>query len=342
MTAAPIGAGRSDRSARSPAGLRVDRGQARRPSLAAPRGAWPAFACSFLALACSALGGCAAPPSRAPLGERVETVEESTFAPADLVLLEELRGAWADGDRVLVRRLIERIRGGSTDRRVLEAAEDYRRRLEGLEISERLSLGLRAGAAEGDPSRTVVELIAENADPRPVTVNLLTPTLERRLVSISPLGLESRRRSDDVLPEFEALVVPGEGRASVTLGDYPRASGGIASRERYSLDPAGAWLSLDGELLPVEDLPIASDSRTGIAPFLPSVPVEPSVLIAYLDDAGGRDLPDEVFLPALLERAVRIHPTRREEAVALLDERRIEGGQDRRTTVAIDASNDRK
>ncbi|MEO0650177.1 MAG: hypothetical protein AAFZ65_05825, partial [Planctomycetota bacterium] len=294
---------------------------------------WIGRSAVLLALA-GGTAGCATPPD--VRAERLEVEEGTPFAPVDLILLEDLRGAWNDGDLALVERLIERARATSTDPRVLDAADDYERRLLGYQLSRSLDLSLRVGAAEDDPRLTRVALVVVNRDPRALTVNLLTPTLERRVVSLSSLGLESRQRQDDVLTDFEPIAVPGSGEASVELARFQRASGGIASRERYTLDPAGAWLSLGDDLLPVDELPIATAGRTGIASILPSSPVPPEALIEYLDDPRALELPEEVFMPALLERTVRIHPSERERAIELLGEH-VEGWGDDRVARAAPA-----
>ncbi|MHC4261891.1 MAG: hypothetical protein ACYSWX_05165 [Planctomycetota bacterium] len=292
-------------------------------------------------LLCALLGACDLPAFGVPVPsvylEDDGEPEPGPIAPADLALLDELRRAWEVRELTLARRLVGLLEGRSEDPRVLQAADDYRRRIEGFELLTELDLRLIAETDPDDPARTRLTLGVKSASSVACEVHLLTPTVQRRLISLSPLGLESLAREDHLLEGFEPLRVVGGSEALRVLGSYRRPSAGaLASRENYALDPAGSWLTVDGELLPVDAIAISSASRTGVAAFLPAQAVDPEELVEYLSDPRVGDIPDDILLPALLERAVRVHPSRRVEAVGLIADA-VEGWDDSLVTRAAPA-----
>jgi hypothetical protein len=82
-------------------------------------------------------------------------------------------------------------------------------------------------------------------------------------------------------------------------------------RASFALVLPSGELLFDGQAYPANTLTVRPCSVQRLAPFLPTGPVEPEELLRYL---GGQ----RVATPALLERAVRIPPERREEALELL------------------------
>jgi hypothetical protein len=73
----------------------------------------------------------------------------------------------------------------------------------------------------------------------------------------------------------------------------------------------GEFRTDDDRFLPAQHIPIEQLELVRLGSYLPTAPVEPQELKAYVET--GR-----MFVPALMERAVRIPPERREEALDLL------------------------
>lgn len=284
-------------------------------------------AASFAGLLCLVSSGCltpvdevrreslyAEPPGQEPAPDPVDPNQE--------LLLEQLRSAYGDGDQDLARRLVALVVARARDPRVLAVADDYRRRLDGRELMAELTLEVLAREAADGTGETVVVLRTHNGNRRPVTLEFLPVSLERRVTTLSPLGLEARARTDHLLAGLERLELPAESGREVELGRFrPPMQLALAARESYRFDPSGAWLTVDGELLPIPPLEVSAGVRVCLADFLPAETLTPEVVLDYLDDPRTNDLPAEVFLPALLERTVRVDPLRRPELLLELGAR---------------------
>ncbi|QDU67450.1 hypothetical protein [Engelhardtia mirabilis] len=244
--------------------------------------------------------------------------QRAAIPPADVEALEQLRLAVADGEDAVARGILTGILARDPIPEVEEAAQVYRRILDGREFVSQLDLRLVCSSGEL-PNHIRLEFVASSTLPVPVTVHFMPPTLVRRTYAVSPGGLESRNRRGDVRTDLAVIEVPAGGQQVAFLGEYPRAVGGaLAVREHFELHPAGAWIERNGELLPAQDLAIREAERTSIAGFLPPEAVPPGSVVDYVSDPRVLELPDDVFLPALLERAVRVAPSERRLSVDLL------------------------
>lgn len=233
----------------------------------------------------------------------------------ELEALEQLRLAVVDGEAAVARGILSGIMARDPSPEVVRAVDDYRRILDGRDLAEQLSLRLVVGPGESD-DLTRVELVVESDLEAPATLRLLPPTLVRKVFAVSPLGLESRNRRGEVRVDLEQLELAPSAASIAFLGEFPRqVSGALAVRESFALYPGGAWVERGGELLPVQDLVIVDAERTSVASFLPPGPVDPGAVAEYMGDPAVLEIPDDGYLPALLERAVRVAPSRRADAV---------------------------
>jgi hypothetical protein len=285
-------------------------------------------------LACR--GPAALAPRPQPLGNAPASGSAAEPGPSalDLALLEALRQAFEDGDDTLAWSLHERLAAATTDSRVRAVVDDYRRRLEGRALLKQLDLGLQCRPT-ADGRGTAVWFVAHNRSATELTVQFLPATLERRCVVLSPLGLESRSREDSLVPELPEFRVGAQASFEMELRQFPvPMAGALACREWYQFSPSGAWLLVGGELLPARDLRVRGDDRTCLAGYLPGTAVDPAAVADYLDEPRAVTLPEEVFTPALLERAVRVPAADRARAVALLAERAAQWSDEQLTAGA--------
>lgn len=285
------------------------------------------------ALALASAAGCALP---GPMELEPAAAPGEGLPREQLESLEHLRLAVDDGEAAVARGILTGILARNPAPEVLRAADAYRRILDGRECAELLDLRLVAepGELEG---HTRVALVATSALADGLVLHLLPPTLVRRVYSVSPRGIESRNRRGEVRTDLVRVEFVAGESTTAFLGEFPRTvSGALAIRETYDLLPGGAWLERDGELLPAQSLEVVAAERTSVAGFLSSAPVDPEAVADYVAAAGVLEIPDEIFLPALLERAVRVAPSQRTQAIDRLAAD-VEGWSDEQIAAAAPA-----
>lgn len=262
--------------------------------------------CAALALGCasSKLPTPLATPSRLVVGSGDASGPKLT--QADWATVQAIRAALREGDDVTARALTDRLdRSGGEG--VEELVAGFRRVLEGREVVRALHLELVL--EDLDDGRRVLTLEVRNDLGRPVGLGLPVGRLEHLLVSLSPVGQETRELETTVTHACEDVVLEPDDTARLEVLRYRLPMGGaIAVRERWRLRFGDGHVRVGGRDLPAADVVAEQVHGERLASELPTAPVEPEALVTY---AGGQ----RVFLPLLLEHAVRIEPRRREEAV---------------------------
>ena len=240
-------------------------------------------------------------------------VSGDRFAVVPDVLMpsfEALAAAVDDGEDSIARLILGRILAFDPDEETLELALAYERVLDGRALSDELDLVLFGEFAER--GRIELSLIAESV---PSTLRLTTggASLRVHMTWIDPAGTEERRVTTVPLPDLTELELPAGNETRVELTDFTLPIGNaLAARARISLRlVAGEFVLEDDTTLPAQYLDVRPCELVRLAPFLSPVAVGPEELARYV--RAGR-----ITTPALLERAIRIAPSRRREALDLL------------------------
>jgi hypothetical protein len=265
--------------------------------------------CLALAPACAGAGPDLAP---APLVLERHSEERQRIDPDFLPAFDALHAAVKDGNDEVARRTLASILARSPPEHLLEFARGYERILDGRDLARALNLRLVSEPVQGSAADFRLFLEAGHPGASDVLVRLPPAGLCRTLTAVDAAGNESRRLSTVLTTALEDLSVPAGETVRVRLLDYELELGGaLAVRERWTLDPRAGVFEVEGRELPAQDPPVEAAERTRLAPFLPTAVVEPGEVALYLERA-------EIFLPALIERAVRVTPEQREEALDLL------------------------
>lgn len=238
-------------------------------------------------------------------------VVSEQFAPA----LDAIRIAIEAGDDVVARRALQYLFARQPQGQTLELALAFERILDGRLRCEWLDLELVATELpEVGPAQYRLDLLVTNTGPLPLALRAGGARLVVRQYAVDPNGSDQRGSRREAVPFPEQLEI-GAGQsqrlevARLAL-EPPPAVLAFTSSLRLTLLP-GEFREPDGRYLPAQEVEEPTLEIVRLAGYLPSQAVEPQDLADYV--AEGR-----MFLPALLERAVRVAPERRGEALDLL------------------------
>ncbi|MCH2102807.1 MAG: hypothetical protein MK297_02215 [Planctomycetes bacterium] len=254
-----------------------------------------------------ALSACGAPGASPEVG--VSRLDES-LEP----VFRELKAALDEGSDDVARAILSRLKPRCQDELSLRIAEGYERVLGGRAARDDLSAAVLVSEVPGgfEPRLSLLN--------RGSTAMVLTPgyvRVEWTAWSVDSAGRQSAQVGGDVVSFEEGWsLTPGKPH-EVPLGfDSPRVGdSALAVRVEWRASLGAGSATLSGEALPLQGLNVQDGVIVRLSKELPTAPVDPLELLRYA--CGG-----EVSLPALLERAVRIHPSRYEEALDLFALRR--------------------
>ena len=235
----------------------------------------------------------------------------SAVDPAFEESLRALRIAVQERDDRLARSILDLILARQPEGATLRQAEAFDRVLVGRALARDLALRLEVmpGAEAG---RVDVVLRANH----PLEETLVLHCGGGRL-SMQQLAVDERGRQQSVaealaLEDLRELVIPAGSPWERTLGSFPLEIGNaLAVRVHWSLRLGAGEFVLGGRSYPAMLLVVQECEAARLARFLPAEPVAPEVLSSYI--AGRR-----FNTAAMMERAVRIEPQRRDEALDLL------------------------
>lgn len=266
-------------------------------------------------------GACSSAPSSNLALEPVPARGVASLAPRYQAQFAALGDALDAHEDAVARRIAQQVRlrltlegaaGGEAARAAGELLDGMERVLDGRALVASLRLELAVRPAEG----SFVEVVLRASTVRRTRVRFRPGPAVLRIhrVTLNPSdgGKEGRAVRTQGVRELD-LELDAEGWTEVSLGTFPTVLPGnvLAARTRWSLEFRSGEVQEEGRSLPAMDVPPVVAERVDLAPVLPTAPVEPAELARYAD------LPDGKWL-ALLERTVRIHPDRREEALDLL------------------------
>lgn len=239
--------------------------------------------------------------------------------PEHLPALEALERAVQDGHEAAARAILQRLYAREPKGRALAIAQSYERILDGRMLARDLRLAL---VAEEDPTRAGryrLALLASQPREFELCVRPGAARLCQEFCAVDPDGSERRGASSRALDGLAELRLPPgvEARSELAEVDLELPRGGLAARLELVLELLPGEIVVEGRSLPAQELRVAPLELVRTASFLPEPRVEPAELERYA--CSGR-----VRVEALMERAVRIAPERRDEALDLFARRAAE------------------
>jgi len=267
-----------------------------------------------LALLAAVPGACNAPrtgPVPIQPGKSIEVGRREPIDPRFEPAFESLAAALAADDEPTAERILDRILARDPPQSERALAATYGRILRGRKLARTLDLQLEAEVSE-DHQTAAVALVASHPLDQPIELRGGAGTLNQILTSVDASGLERRVSRSVGLEDVADLRIPPGKQARVALGRYEVPIGGaLAVEVAWDLRLPPGTVRVDGEDLPVQTFTVHGCETRRIAAWLPAAVVEPGELARYVA-SGGRSM------PALVERAVRIDPQQRREALEAL------------------------
>lgn len=271
---------------------------------------------------------------------------DERFVPA----LEVVLAALSAGNDPVARRALDGLLARGPEGATLEFALSLDQVLAGRATAASLDLRLEiefvSEPGRGEGTRIHVDLALERGEA--LELELLAPRLVRQAVAVDALGTERRWREEVSVaalerirlvpppandggpaPDRDSLADPESGletdppagghrvSARIDGGFHPLPrDGALAVREVWRLETRGGWARIDGQRLPLRRIGPARVEAVHLSSLLPGEPLDAAPLIEFLGRSAPFLRPREEYLPPLMERAVRIPPERRPQAVA--------------------------
>jgi len=236
--------------------------------------------------------------------------------PEELVpVLEAVLLALEEGDELHARRSLAMLFARQPAGRALELGRAFERILDGRARIGWLDLRLEAIEESEPPGAFRLELVVSQHGPEDLSLRPGGAHLRVVQVAVDPDGRERRGSRRDAVPFPDVLELPEGGpeqRLVVARLVMNAPADVLAFSSRFVLELLpGEFLAPDGRYLPAQHLPAPELELVRLAKVLPTAALPAEELAEYV--ARGR-----IFVPALLERAVRIPPEGRGHALDLL------------------------
>lgn len=242
------------------------------------------------------------------------------FVPA----LDAIRLALETGDQLNARRSLALLLMRQPTGRTLELARGFERIIDGRQRISWLELELQAIENPEKSGEVRLELAISQVGPEDLRLRPGGARLRVAQYAVDPDGRERRGTRRDGVPFPEEMLLERGAdplRFEVAQVQLEAPADLLALSYDFTLEILpGEFVASDGRYLPVQNIPPPEIELVRLAKVLPTSSVPPEELVSYVQ--RGR-----IFVPALLERAVRIAPAERERALDLL------------TPVALDLNN---
>ncbi|MFT7487082.1 MAG: hypothetical protein ACI9F9_002941, partial [Candidatus Paceibacteria bacterium] len=228
--------------------------------------------------------------------------------------IQAIEAAMAEGANDTARQALRALLSRGPTGPTLELARAFKRILDGRERVGWMELTLVATEDAETPGLFQLELLVSQHGTEDLHYRPGGACLWVFQTAIGPAGGEQRGSRRDAVPFPEEVhLAPGAVLhfPVATLALAPPAGVlAFSSRLRLELLP-GEFRVPNGAYLPAQAMPEPKLELVRLAGELPNGAIEPKELADYI--AEGK-----IFTPALLERAVRIEPSRRAETLDLL------------------------
>jgi len=240
----------------------------------------------------------------------IERDLQSGVPPEFVPALEAVRVALSEGDELNARRALQRVLARQPEGRTLELARGFERILDGRERIRWLDWRLEAAERPGQPGSYDLVLVASQQGPEALVLRSGGARLRVTQYAVDPDGHERRGSRRDAVPFPSELVLPIEGELRLPIADLSLEppTGVLAFSSIFDFELLPGEFVDGGRYLPVQSVPVESLEIVRLAGELSGAPLDPGELVAYVD--RGR-----IFVPALMERAVRILPDQRPAAL---------------------------
>ena len=192
----------------------------------------------------------------------------------------------------------------------LRMARNFGRVFEGRVRMESLELMLALERVAGAETCRAT-LIATSTWHAPLVLKPGPATLEVARVSLEPrTGVERRDHQSSHMESDVTFEIPARGTRRFDLAEIPIEVpvGAIATRMVADIEFIGGTIDQEGESFPARFIEIEAAERTDLASWVPATLVEPSELVRLWQRGN-------TTLAALIERTVRVAPSRYEETL---------------------------
>lgn len=195
---------------------------------------------------------------------------------------------------------------------VLGLLEAFERILAGRALVDSLDLELFLRTDEVT-QHTRVLLRARTSRATRVELRPGPALLRTHRILLLPDGRETRTVLTQGVENLASISLDAGGWLEVPVASFSSTIPGnaLAARTSWSLSFRAGEILEEGVSSPAMTVPVLSVERVDLAYFLPTRPVEPLELASFVQR-------NDVSLPPILERTVRVLPERREEALNLL------------------------
>ncbi|MFT5461745.1 MAG: hypothetical protein ACI8QS_000617 [Planctomycetota bacterium] len=226
---------------------------------------------------------------------------------------QTLESAIRLGDDELAWGILARLKSTPLDPRESELAQSLELVLRGRKLAQSVSLELEITADDSAEGRWQLSLRVSQVLVDELTLRLPPVRLIHRRHRIDELGVGSQQARTRLLPVLESVRLTRGDEQLIPLETFevPMQSA-VAMRDEWELELLGGFVEFEGQELPANAFTWARLERAYLAAFLPQEPLDPAVLVEY----AGRENP---AMAPLIERAVRIPPSRSEEALEALE-----------------------
>lgn len=240
----------------------------------------------------------------------IERDLQSGVPPEFVPALEAVQVALAEGDELNARRALLRLLARQPEGRTLELARGFERILDGRERIGWLDWRLEAAEDPERPGSYDLVLVASQQGPERLVLRSGGARLRVTQYAVDPDGHERRGSRRDAVPFPSELELPTEGELRLPIADLSLEppTGVLAFSSVFDFELLPGEFVEDERHLPVQTVPVESLEIVRLAGELSAAPLDPGELVAYVDRG-------HIFVPALLERTVRILPGRRAEAL---------------------------
>ena len=229
---------------------------------------------------------------------------------------DELKAALDEGSDDVARAILTRLQPRCRDELSLRIAAGYERILEGRAVRDSVEAWVEVCEV---PGGFEAKLAMRHDMGEEVILSPGYVRVEWTAWSVDVMGRQSAQVGGRVVSAEEGWQLPEGAMAEVPLGvDSPRVGdGALAVRIEWRVSLGAGSASFSGGLVPVQGVDVEHGAVVRLSKDLSTAPVEPEELWRYA-------VSGEVRLAALLERAVRVHPSRYDEALDLFASRQDE------------------
>ncbi|MFT5284304.1 MAG: hypothetical protein ACI8TQ_000460 [Planctomycetota bacterium] len=246
-----------------------------------------------------------------------ESAGNSPIEPRFLNSLRLLGAAVEAGEDESAQRILNGILGRAPEGHTLEIVEGFQEVLEGRFVAKQIAFNLIEEDAPSSLSSDnggsyLLTLQVTNRGSTPVQIFLPPPTLHHLDHQIFLSGSETKSMDSRIIDGLDGLSLLIGETVRIELGEYSAVTAkALARRERWKVKMLSGEFEVDGRRLPFSAPSVHFCEVVLLADYLSDEPIAPQALLDYVQAQS-------INMPALLERCVRIPPSRWTETLESL------------------------